>query len=107
MLFFEPVQRGPRKLANSAIHQHPPTVTPFRTILVLGRVSNLPTVCDRFSVEWTGTISTTQGVDGTYLFSTVSEGGVRLWISDTLIIDNWTSHPLSTDTGSITLTGGQ
>src|ERR1041385_6298532 len=27
-----------------------------------------------------------------YTFTTVSEGGMRLWVSDTLLIDNWDAH---------------
>ena len=59
---------------------------------------------DHFSVRWTGTIlpTTTQA----YTFSTTSDDGVRLWVNNQLIIDNWTDHGPTVDNGTITLTGG-
>jgi serine/threonine protein kinase len=44
---------------------------------------------DRFSVRWTGRINITES--GTYTFSTFTDDGVRLWLDDGKIIDEW--HP--------------
>jgi hypothetical protein len=66
---------------------------------------------DGFSVEWSGYITASTAPTGTglYSFSTVSEGGVRLWVNGALVIDNWAPHTLSTDTGvmTTTMTAGQ
>jgi hypothetical protein len=60
---------------------------------------------DTFSVRWTGKIEA--DADGTYYFSTVSDNGIRAIINGTTVIDNWTSHEMKTDSGSIYLTAGQ
>ena len=66
--------------------------------------SNVP--ADNFSVEWNGRI--VAPVTGTYYFSTVSDDGVRLLLGNQLVIDNWTNHGPTTDTGSaIWLEAGQ
>jgi len=51
---------------------------------------------DDFSVRWTGTISPPES--GQYTFRTVTDDGVRLWIADELVIDNWTAHSPQLDT---------
>jgi glucose/arabinose dehydrogenase len=58
-----------------------------------------------FSVRWTGKIQAK--VTGTHTFYTVSDDGVRLWINDVLIVDNWTDHPPVENSGTINLTAGQ
>ena len=50
---------------------------------------------DNFSVRWTGEL--TAPVSGVYQFSTLSDDGVRLWVGDQLMIDNWTDHGPMTD----------
>lgn len=50
---------------------------------------------NEFSVRWTGHIRIP--TTGDYRFRTVSDDGVRLWIDDILVIDNWTTHAVSTD----------
>lgn len=61
---------------------------------------------DQFSVRWEGLLRTTQS--GNYQFQTVSDDGVRLWVNDVLIIDNWTDHAATTNTsGNVLLAGGQ
>jgi hypothetical protein len=42
---------------------------------------------DNFSVEWDGYIRA--DADDVYWFFTTSDDGIRLWIDDDLIIDNW------------------
>ncbi|SFV27039.1 PA14 domain-containing protein [Thermoflavifilum thermophilum] len=61
---------------------------------------------DLFSVRWTGQVLAP--VTGSYTFSTVSDDGVRLWVNSSLLIDNWTDHPPTTNTSNpISLTAGQ
>ncbi len=43
-----------------------------------------------WSVRWTGFLEVPQ--DGEYTLHTFSNDGVRLWINDQLLIDNWTDH---------------
>lgn len=60
---------------------------------------------DNFSVRWDGyfKVPTT----GNYQFETVSDDGVRLWINNQLVIDNWTNHSQTSDTtNNIALTAG-
>jgi PA14 domain len=41
---------------------------------------------------------------GTYVFQTESDDGVRLWVNNQLVIDNWTKHaPTLNNSPSITL----
>lgn len=61
---------------------------------------------DNFSVRWTGSLRAP--ATGAYKFQTVSDDGVRLWINNVLVIDNWTLHSSTTDTsGTVNLTAGQ
>jgi len=55
---------------------------------IWGSSSPLPNVVnnDRFSVRWTTTASLPAG---SYRFTTFVEGGVRLWVNEQLIIDEW------------------
>ncbi len=45
---------------------------------------------DSFSVRWTGRIRSTES--GTFEFTAATDDGVRLYINDQLLIDNWTDH---------------
>jgi PA14 domain len=45
---------------------------------------------DTFSARWIGQIQAVAG--GTYRFQTYSDDGVRLWVNDRLVINNWTDH---------------
>lgn len=58
-----------------------------------------------FSIRWTGRIRARQG--GTYSFHTVSDDGVRLYVNNQLLIDDWTARPLVERTGNIVLAAGQ
>jgi hypothetical protein len=61
---------------------------------------------DYFSVQWTGQL--VAPVTGTYTFSTVSDDGVRLWVANQWLIDNWAEHGTTTDTsGGVFLEAGQ
>ncbi|HEV2854604.1 MAG TPA: PA14 domain-containing protein [Thermoanaerobaculia bacterium] len=58
-----------------------------------------------FSARWTGQVQAK--VTGTHTFYTVSDDGVRLWINGVLVIDNWTDHAPTENSGTISLTAGQ
>ncbi len=60
---------------------------------------------DTFSARWTGQVLAP--VSGTYSFSTTSDDGVRLWIDGQQLINNWTRHSLTTNSGKITLAAGR
>ncbi|HYF48717.1 MAG TPA: PKD domain-containing protein [Planctomycetota bacterium] len=60
---------------------------------------------DTFSVRWTGQIM--PRYTETYRFYTVSDDGVRLWINNQLVVNNWTLHAPKEDSGTIALTAGQ
>jgi hypothetical protein len=63
-----------------------------------------------FSVLWTGDV--VPAFSETYTFSTLSAAGVQLFIRPTgttawtTLIDDWTAHTATTDTGAFTMTGG-
>jgi glucose/arabinose dehydrogenase len=59
-----------------------------------------------FSVRWRGQVEAK--VSGTHTFHSVTDDGVRLWINNQLIVDNFTDHRAPTEsTGTIALTAGQ
>lgn len=60
---------------------------------------------DNFAVRWTGLIQPLYS--GQYNFHTLSDDGVRLWIDNQLIIDNWTDHGSIENTGYVALTAGK
>src|SRR5204863_1549728 len=44
--------------------------------------------------------------DDNYTFYAISDDGVRLWVNNQLVIDDWNAHPPTTNaTSAITLTG--
>lgn len=60
---------------------------------------------DNFSVRWTGQVEAP--VTGNFVFSTVSDDGVRLWINGVQVINNWTDHaPTVNNSVAIPLTAG-
>jgi len=54
-----------------------------------------------YSERWTGSVYIPTA--GTWQFSTQSNDGVRLWINNSQIINNWTQHAVTTNTGSVTV----
>jgi len=60
---------------------------------------------DNFKVRWTGEVEIPS--TGTWIFHTQTDDGVRLWVNDVLILENWTDHGSTHDQGEITLQGGQ
>lgn len=59
---------------------------------------------EHFSIRWTGYVKTDQW--GRHEFYTISDDGVRLWVNDELLIDNWGIHGGVLDKGEITLKPG-
>ena len=60
---------------------------------------------DAFAVTWIGEVEARYSE--TYTFYTVSDDGIRLWINNQLIIDDWNSHGAKENSGSIILNAGQ
>ncbi|MHB0874881.1 MAG: PA14 domain-containing protein [Anaerolineae bacterium] len=58
---------------------------------------------DNFSVRWTGTISFAAG---DYIFTTVTDDGVRLFVDNALVIDRWSSMSRTSFDASVSLTQG-
>jgi Ca2+-binding RTX toxin-like protein len=60
---------------------------------------------DNFYVRWSGQVEAIG--TGNYTFYTYSDDGVRLWVNDQLIVNNWTDHGPTQNQGSLALTAGQ
>ncbi len=60
---------------------------------------------DTFSARWTGQVEAQ--FSGAYTFYTQSDDGVRLWVNGQPLVNNWTVHGLTENSGSIVLTAGQ
>jgi glucose/arabinose dehydrogenase len=60
---------------------------------------------DTFSARWTGQVQAQ--VSETYTFYTQSDDGVRLWVNNVLIVNNWTDHAITENSGTIALAAGQ
>ncbi len=60
---------------------------------------------DQFSVRWSGQVQ--PRYSGSYTFYTWSDDGVRLWVNGSQIVDNWTDHAPTENSGTITLSAGQ
>ncbi|RZU00952.1 PA14 domain-containing protein [Rivibacter subsaxonicus] len=61
---------------------------------------------DRWSVRWSGSVKAPSS--GSYKFQTLSDDGVRLWVNNALVIDDWNNHgPTTRTSASINLTAGQ
>ncbi len=58
-----------------------------------------------YSVRWIGQIEVP--TSGVYRFLTESDDGVRFWIGGVRLIDNWGSHALEEDSGSLPLEAGR
>ena len=57
-----------------------------------------------FSVRWTGEIEA--AFTETYIFYTNSADGVRLWVDGQKLVDNWTDHGNTENSGRIDLVAG-
>lgn len=59
---------------------------------------------DGFAARWSGTVIPT--ATETYTFYTSTDDGIRLWVNNTLIIDQWKHQGATEHSGTITLTNG-
>jgi hypothetical protein len=59
---------------------------------------------DRFSARWTRRV---RFDEGTYRFIAAADDGVRLWIDDQLIIDQWHDGPLTPYSADVSLAKGR
>jgi hypothetical protein len=59
---------------------------------------------DTFSARWTGQVQAQ--FTETYTFTTNSDDGVRLWVNGQKLVDNWTDHGPTENSGSIALVAG-
>jgi hypothetical protein len=60
---------------------------------------------EQFSIKWTGELEIP--FSGTWTFYTTSDDGVRLWVNDQLVVDNWTEHRAVENSGTIELVAGK
>lgn len=60
---------------------------------------------DDFSVRWTGQV--VSRFSGLHTFYTETHGGVRLWVDDKLLIDDWDRHGMTHRSGEIVLAADQ
>jgi hypothetical protein len=58
-----------------------------------------------YSVRWTGQVQAKLSEPVT--FYTTSDDGVRLFVDDVLVIDDWTNHGPTEDAGTVALVAGQ
>ncbi len=58
-----------------------------------------------YSVRWTGQIE--PKLSEKYTFSTETHGGIRVWIDNQLLIDDWATHNHSVTNGTIDLIAGK
>ena len=59
---------------------------------------------DQFSVRWTGRVKAEAA--GLYGFHVQSDDGARLWLNGQLLVNNWSDHPLTENTGTLSLPAG-
>lgn len=59
---------------------------------------------DGFSIRWEGFLKIPQ--NGEYTFYTLADDGVRLWLNDTLIINDWKSHAEKLNSTTLPLAKG-
>ncbi|WP_028546591.1 PA14 domain-containing protein [Paenibacillus taiwanensis] len=71
-----------------------------------GANSPIPNMdADLFSVRWLGEVQAQH--NETYTFTTLSDDGIRLWVNNQLLIDQWNNHAATEHTGTIALQAGQ
>jgi beta-glucosidase len=59
---------------------------------------------EHFSVRWTAHIHSDKG--GPHLFATSSDDGIRVYLDDKLVIDDWNEHAEHMDTATVPLMAG-
>jgi hypothetical protein len=78
---------------------------PNKGAINVGKPANAPTLNTGFSVRWTGRLKA--DVTGSYEIITVSDDGVRLYLNDSLMIDQFNDHKPRADTAFVNLVAGQ
>lgn len=78
------------------------TATTDRLDYVSGRSLEEGVPADRFAVEAEGSTTLPQG---DYVLRVISDDGVRLWMDDRLILDEWTPH--ESRVGEVAIRGGR
>ncbi|MCZ0937681.1 MAG: PA14 domain-containing protein [Caldilineaceae bacterium] len=58
---------------------------------------------DSFSVSWTASVTFETG---TYRFTAVADDGVRVYLDNTLVLEDWNVHPATTTVRDTEVTGG-
>jgi hypothetical protein len=58
---------------------------------------------DQFSVRWTSNLSLDSGV---YRFSATADDGVRLWVNNQLVLDQWRDQPATPFVVDVSVSGG-
>lgn len=58
---------------------------------------------DQFAVRWTRMLDLEKA---RYRFSVTADDGVRLWVNDQLLVDDWSDHPAKTLNRDISVPGG-
>lgn len=84
-----------------------PVATRFETAIDYNWGSNAPMTGvnkDNFSVRWNG--SFTAPTTGSYKFTINVDDGVRLWVNNSLLRNNWNNTKLKTYTSTINLIAG-
>ena len=64
----------------------------------------LATGREEFSIRWVGQVMA--DFDEAFMFQLVSEGGTRLWIDETLVVDNW-RHDKKDAVGNVNMKAGR
>lgn len=59
---------------------------------------------ENYSVRWTGKYVPEES--GEHIVGANSDDGVRVWVDGKLVIDNWTDHGVTLNTGKVTLRNG-
>src|SRR5690606_7439135 len=59
---------------------------------------------DVFSVRWQGNI--VPATSGSYVFRTTADDGIRLWVNDVLVINQWRDQSPTNYAATVTLTAG-
>jgi hypothetical protein len=80
-------------------------IDPIINFLGIGGQIPIPGVGpDWWSARWTGKVL--PRASGNYTFTTGSDDGIRLWVDGKLLVDNWTYHGYTENSGTIYLKQG-
>ncbi len=91
--------------ANTDLSGSPATITHGPVNYFWGWGSPAPDIpTDNFSARWTGWVVPQTG--GYHAFHTFAYGGVRLWVNDQMVIDNWGENFGAQNQGGVWLDAG-